>query len=61
MNIKSHPEYWSTHKKIWQEEYDNLAPDVRESVAKNPDSSEAKLLDKKVYQSIKRILLSSVE
>ena len=61
MKIKSHPEYWATHKKIWQEEYDNLKPEIREMIIQDENCNQAILLDKKVHQAIKRILLSSVE
>ena len=45
MNIKSHPDYWNTHKDIWQEEYDNLNSQVRDVVMNEPYSREARMLN----------------
>ena len=59
--IKSHPDYWNTHKDIWQEEYDNLDPQVRDVVTNEPYSREARMLNLKVDRLIERKLLSTVE
>ena len=48
MQIKEHPQYWERHKKIWQEEYDNLDVDTCQIIVKNPEGTEARELDKKV-------------
>ena len=61
MNIKSHPEYWSTHKKIWQEEYDNLTQQERDEVMSDPQNKKSRMLNSKVDKLISRMLLSSVE
>ena len=61
MNIKSHPDYWNTHKDIWQEEYDNLNSQVRDVVMNEPYSREARMLNLKVDKLIERKLLSPVE
>jgi hypothetical protein len=61
MNIKSHPDYWNTHKDIWQEEYDNLHSDVRGRIVNEPYSKEARMLNLKVSRLIERKLLSLVE
>jgi hypothetical protein len=61
MNIKSHPDYWNTHKGIWQEEYDNLNLQVREIVMNEPYSKEARALNSRVDKKIERKLLSLVE
>ena len=61
MNIKSHPEYWNTHKKIWQQEYDNLNSDTRKIIMESPHSIDSKDFNKKVANLIARELLSLVE
>jgi hypothetical protein len=61
MNIKNHPQYWYVHKKIYQEEYDNLNPAIREIVSSDPYSKEAKDLELKVSRNTERELLFSVE
>tara|TARA_Y100000310_G_C20693109_1_gene823681 strand:+ start:1615 stop:1830 length:216 start_codon:yes stop_codon:yes gene_type:complete len=48
MQIKEHPEYWDRHKKIWQEEYDNLDVDTCKLIVDNPKGTEAKELNTKV-------------
>mgnify|MGYP003312651658 CR=1 FL=1 len=59
--IKSNPDYWNPHKDIWQEEYDNLDPQVRDVVTNEPYSREARMLNLKVDRLIERKLLSTVE
>ena len=61
MNIKSHPEYWNIHKKIYQQEYDNLNLSVREIVMSEPHSKEAKNFNKRITREVERKLLFPVE
>lgn len=61
MYLKSHPEYWNTHKKIWQEEYDNLTQQERDEVMSDPQNKKSRMLNSKVDKLISRMLLSSVE
>jgi hypothetical protein len=61
MNIKSHPEYWNTHKKIWQQEYDNLNSEVRKIVMNSPHNLASKDFNKLVNRLVERELLSPVE
>ena len=61
MSIKIHPEYWNTHKEIWQEEYDNLNSLEREQVMNKPESNEAITFNSRVDGLVERKLLSPVE
>ncbi len=61
MNVKSHPEYWNTHKTIWQEEYDNLDSLERERVMNQPESNDATGFNNRVDKLVERKLLSPVE
>ena len=56
MNIKDHPSYWPVHKEIHQQESDNLDPLYREIVFGSPNSTEAKLFDRKVNSIVERKL-----
>jgi hypothetical protein len=42
--LKHHPEYWNTHKEIWQQEYYNLTLEIREMTEKDEECSQAVLL-----------------
>jgi hypothetical protein len=61
MNIKSHPEYWNTHKKIWQQEYDNLNSDTREIVMTQPSHSVTRNFNVQIFREVERKLLSFAE
>ena len=61
MNIKSHPDYWNTHKRIWQKEYDNLNSNDRDVVMNDPNSIASKKFNKQVNKQVERELLSLVE
>ena len=54
MNIKNHPEYWNVHKEIWQQEYDELAQPVRDSITNDPYSKETKNFNSKIHKLIER-------
>jgi hypothetical protein len=56
MNIKDHPEYWLIHKEIHLQESDNLDPSFREIVINEPNSTEAKLFNKKINSLIEKKL-----
>ena len=57
----SHPDYWNVHKEIWQQEYYNLDPQVKETIMNDGGSKEARMLDLRVGRLIERKLLSTVE
>ena len=59
--LKHHPDYWNTHKEVWQQEYDNLALEIREMIKKDGECGQAILLNKKVDEAIRRKLLSIEE
>jgi hypothetical protein len=59
--LKHHPEYWNTHKEIWQQEYYDLTLEVKEMIEKDGECSQAVLLNKKVDDAITRKLLSIEE
>ena len=61
MDIKSHPDYWKTHKEIYQQEYDNLNLSAREIVTSQPHSKEARDFNQRVIREVERKLLLSVE
>ena len=61
MNIKSHPEYWGIHKKIYQQEYDILPSSTRWQIAEFPHSREAQDFNKRVVKEVERKLLLSTE
>ena len=58
MNIKSHPEYWNYHKRIWQKEYDNLNSNDRDVIMNDPFSAASKKFNEQVDKQVERELLS---
>ena len=61
MDIKSHPDYWKTHKEIYQQEYDNLNLSAREVVVSQPHSKEARDFNQQIIREVERKLLLFVE
>jgi len=55
--LKQQPEYWKLHKRIWEEEFNNLDLDIAQLVMANPMGPEADQLEKKVIIKIEDDLL----
>ncbi len=48
--------YWNTHKEIYNKLLNNLDKDIVDKIYRNPDCTEAHLLNKKVEKEIREIL-----
>ena len=47
-DIKSHPQYWDTHKKIYFSELDSLDNEIRGSIISQPQGSDAERFNNKI-------------
>ena len=51
--------YWSVHKIVFEELYDDLDSAIKDVVANNPNSKESILLKQKINEEVKKRLTQS--
>jgi len=58
-DIKLHPKYWDTHKKIYFNELDSLDNEIRDAVTSKPQGSTAARFNRKIDRLVFEILQES--
>ena len=51
--------YWSVHKIVFEELYDDLDSAIKDVVANNPNSKESSILKQKINEEVKKRLTQS--
>ena len=51
--------YWSVHKIVFEELYDDLDSTIKDVVANNPNSKESIILKQKINEEVKKRLTQS--
>ena len=59
-SLNKHPDYWATHKRLWDKEFDDLDPAVARLIMDDPDGAEAQQLQKKVIIKVEKALFCQV-
>ena len=57
--IEKNSVYWSIHKIVFEELYDDLDSAIKDVVANNPNSKESIILKQKINEEVKKRLTQS--